>query len=773
MKIKFLLGIMAVLFVGIQSWFTYLEFRYPYLGINLEKNQRNEWVIESLDKESGAYQLDVQVGDVVRSVEGEDPERHFTVRKWNVLEQASSFEIVRNGERKVITTGHVNNSRELFTLLFMGELVAIGTALVIYFKIRHSRSATLLSILFLFIGMTFMSVGASVRGDLLGKLVINYFFMAIPITFLHFLVVFFREKGGFAFQSKYFKYLYMMIAPFVLVRLISTSPRTENFFNSLFSKIGVIVFVIGIAGIFFLLSYVYIKYRKEKSDLSAMIQTVWCSLIISFLPVVCLSFVPNLIFGKEWVSSLYTSWFVMIFPMTFAYLIATKQLFDIHIVLRRFLYTTIISAGPSFAISLFLFIVLPNEATISNIALTFVFSLLLFSLILYSLENVTTKLEAVLFPKKYYLRKVLGNISKNAGKISGPRELKEMILADIVNALQVRGGAIALLSSRSVETIPEGDIDVEEVERFIVSGMFEHPRYIFMKIISNEEHSIYLVVTRKKTNSRLGYEEVQWLNLIISYLAVSLENVHLIRKMTLRMEQLMAQIPNEQVAGDVAWFRKLTFELQEKERSRIATDLHDTTLQDLFFLKRRLAALLNKLAVSPEDKRQAENLIDYIEIINTNLRQSCFELHPYLLQEIGLVGTIRKVVEREMPFCAFDIDFKAEGVSAIEELDMDTKRHLFRIFQELLNNAKKHSQASKVQFYLAAKRESLHFIYKDDGVGFEANQTATREIGASGFGMEQLKSRVLHLNGHFELMTGKGRGVGIYITLPGKEGLSA
>src|SRR5690606_27144315 len=134
----------------------------------------------------------------------------------------------------------------------------------------------------------------------------------------------------------------------------------------------------------------------------------------------------------------------------------------------------------------------------------------------------------------------------------------------------------------------------------------------------------------------------------------------------------------------------ITFELQERERLRIATDIHDTTMQDLFFLKRRLTTLLGKYDWTPEDKEQIKSLIDYVEIINTNLRQNCFELHPFLLQEVGLVRTIRKVIEQEEPVCSFEIDFQVRNVELIESQSLDTRRHLFRMVQEFLNNAKKH-----------------------------------------------------------------------------------
>lgn len=342
-----------------------------------------------------------------------------------------------------------------------------------------------------------------------------------------------------------------------------------------------------------------------------------------------------------------------------------------------------------------------------------------------------------------------------------------------MGTLQVFGGAIVFKYKGTWEIISEGDIDASQIKQIINAETFEHPNFTCIEINRHQEYTSYLIMTRKKTNTLLGLEDIQWLNLIISYLSVSLENVYLIRKLTLKLEQLAAQLPNQQASSDFIWFRKLTFELQEKERTRIATDLHDTTMQDLFFLKKRLQSLLGKYAFRMEDVEQMRSIIDYVEIINTNLRQSCFELHPYLLQEIGLVQTIRKVVDQETLLSPFHIEFTVQGADIIESKDLEMKKHLFRIVQELLNNAKKHSEASTIRLSLSAGHDSIELLYEDDGVGFDPEVISAREIGVSGIGIEQLKSRVLYLNGRMEMDSQHGRGVTVRITFPIKEVKSA
>ncbi|MBP1992916.1 sensor histidine kinase [Paenibacillus eucommiae] len=467
----------------------------------------------------------------------------------------------------------------------------------------------------------------------------------------------------------------------------------------------------------------------------------------------------------------YTSLFILFLPISFAYLIASNQLYDIGLVVRRFVYAGMIAVVPCGIFAAANAVAFPNDTDLKHLMFTFLLPVILLSVVLYSMEYMTTKFEGFLFPRKFILNSALKKISKSLGAISSFRDLKDIVLVDIVNTLEVMGGAIVIKFQDEMETILEGDMNKKEVEQLVASGAFEeHAFYTCIEINHHEEYTAYLIMTRKKTNTLLGKEELQWLNLIISYLAVSMENVHLIRKMTSKLQQLASQLPDEQAAQDIQWFRKLMFELQEEERIRIATDLHDTTMQDLFFLKRRFVDLLEKYIMNQEDKDHLNNIINFIELINTGLRQSCFELHPHLLQEVGLILTVQRLLEKESYHCPFTIEFTGDKAFAIENRDLVTKKHIFRIVQELLNNAKKHSQATEVQFRMTVETGFFCLSYEDDGVGFaESSTPPSKPFKLTGIGMEQVKSRVLFLGGDIELHSKLTGGVHFRITIPMKE----
>jgi two-component system sensor histidine kinase ComP len=625
--------------------------------------------------------------------------------------------------------------------------------------------------LFFTIGCIFASLGPSIRGDAVGKLVIFSAIMMLPVVFLHFLKSFFEERGSVEIRIKSLAVQYAIVA-------LAAAGQLCYFFDSIAYYVfrfslyfTLIYYVAGVALILFYLIAIYIKYRHHH-QLKLIVKTILISIVISFSPLVLFSFIPKLLFRHEWIGSIYTAWFVLFFPISFAYLILSKQLFDIDIVLRRVLFTITISLVPSTLLSLVFAI--QAEHYLEKIGIHFLITLAVMSLVLYSLEYLTTKLEKIMFPRKHFLQASLKKIAKNLSSVTTFRQMKEIILSDIVGTMQVYGGAIVFELPDSIEVISEGAISAEEIERLLrEQKLRNHPDYHTFEINRHEEYTSYFVMTRKKTNAMLGREEIQWLNLILSYLSVSLENVYLIRKLNMKTHEIAAQLTNEQEWQDLVWLRKSMFQLQERERVRIANDLHDTTMQDIFFVMRKVKSLF-KISQNGEAQKQLTDVITHLELINMNLRQCCFELNPHLIQNIGLSGALQNFVDAEQGLSPFELNYAFEGTGSLERLDLETKRHIFRIVQELITNAKKHAGASAVSVKLSASGGSLLIQYEDDGSGFDQNAGAARGLlTSSGLGLEQMRTRILHLGGRLEMQSAPGEGVKATILIPILKGVSA
>ena len=696
------------------------------------------------------------------------------IPKWHTVEQANSIQVYRGNE--TLQFEYTNGKPRFYDLstLIRGT-VCLVLAWIIWRKMGNSPSARMLAAVFLTGGVIFLSQGASIRNDALGKITISTFMMILPVCFLQFLLHFLKEKSNLPLAPILFK-MHFILYPIIVLTAIFKIPY---FYDSVwtypiyrFSPIlSLGFFTIALLGNIILLAYLYLKYRHTGDNLSSLIKTIWFALLFSFLPITVLSLIPQILGKSDVIDAVYTSWFLLLFPASFAYLIASDQLYDIGLVLRRLLFGCILAVVPSALLSGLFTLSFYRTVQKEQVIFLFFACVLTLSLMLYFTEHLVTRLETVFFPRRAMLNTSLKKISKNLSTVSTMRDLKDIFLNDMVQTLEVQGGAIVFRYPDSVEVLSAGEVDEDQVKELLAAGtLLQDDRYTCKEISHTEESTSYLVMTRKRTNVLLSKEERHWLGLITSYLEVSMENVHLIRTLTNQLQDLSTKFSNSASAEEFQWFRKVMFELQEEERIRIAADLHDTTMQDLFFLKRRFAALMERFAMNPEEKQNLDNILKFVDLINASLRQSCFELNPHLLREIGLVRTLNQYLEKEAYTTPFKILFDTEdGVEQVEQETPVTKKHILRIVQELLNNAKKHSEASVVSFHFSMEGDRYLLVYEDNGVGIGAETKETRRIGESGIGLEQMKGRVLLLQGTFTITAMPQGGTRITIVIPVQE----
>ncbi len=771
MRNKVFFGILLIIFCVVQLWFMSITFKTPIQGIVVEFNELNQTEVSMLYENNNAIQNGLRLNDIILTIDGMPAEDYFTVKKWRTIEQANGIEYLRDGKTYSMNFKNTQSSPIFDFFPLVGEVISFALAFLLYRNLKKSRSALYLSMLFVIIGFIFMCLGASSRGDALGKIIIGTLVTVLPILFLHFLIVFLKEKTGISFSTKLFKFMYISVAILCLPKLLffSDSAYIYPVYSSILN-INIFIMIVGILASLAYLVYIYYKFRKSESYILSIIKTVFWSLIISFSPIISLSMLPLMLFGHEWANSFVTGWFVLFFPLTFAYLILTKKLYDVDLIIRRILFTILLALIPSLLITFILSYVIHPESSGNQFLYSFMVTLTIMSVILYWLEYITNKIEKIMFPRRYYLHIGLNKVAKDLRSITQFGQLKDIILKDIATILHAEGAALVLIYSDNSEFILEGTMDKEIVEKELAVPDADK-QYFQLEVTKHEDYTCYLVIGHKKNGTFISKEEQDWLRLITTYLAVSLENIYLIRKLSVKLEQLAGQLPNEQSARDFVWFRKLMFELQEKERIRIANDLHDTTMQDLFFLKRKLGAIRDSFASGNETYQELDKQVEYVETINMSLRYSCFELHPHLLNEIGLIGTINKLVKEEQLHSDYEIHFYSNDTDKIEAWPQETHRHLFRVVQELLTNAKKHSEAKHVYLALGIERNFFYLHYEDDGVGVDLKQPLDTSV--SGMGLNQLRSRVYYLNGQFTMQSEKGKGVQISIQIPISEEMTA
>ena len=224
---------------------------------------------------------------------------------------------------------------------------------------------------------------------------------------------------------------------------------------------------------------------------------------------------------------------------------------------------------------------------------------------------------------------------------------------------------------------------------------------------------------------------------------------------------------NEKSTSD---FNQKIIEAQEKERKRISLELHDTIAQNL-----RAIQLLTSQAFSTEDESSGnpelkKQILDLESKSIIDIRTLCYNLTPPDLDRKDLRAALSH-------FCStFARDTKIECSLVITEdcdfsvYSSEDQLNIFRLIQEALNNAAKHSKADEITVVMRKdvnnENEQLRILITDDGVGFNLESASFLD---SHFGLKGMKERTKFLNGTLKINTAPEEGTEVQITIPYKE----
>ncbi|MDA8067361.1 MAG: GAF domain-containing sensor histidine kinase [Actinomycetota bacterium] len=200
----------------------------------------------------------------------------------------------------------------------------------------------------------------------------------------------------------------------------------------------------------------------------------------------------------------------------------------------------------------------------------------------------------------------------------------------------------------------------------------------------------------------------------------------------------------------------------EQERARWARELHDETLQNLAALQIAIAGQLR--ARDPES--MARFMTEASEQLGTeiqNLRTLIAELRPAALDDLGLEAAIHALAERTMQqglAVRLSIDLNRDYREGGGRLAKELETGIYRVAQETLTNARKHSAATRAELDLWEGDGQIHLTVQDNGHGFDpASRTA-------GFGLTGIRERVDLLGGELEISSAPGRGTTVSVSIP-------
>ena len=199
-----------------------------------------------------------------------------------------------------------------------------------------------------------------------------------------------------------------------------------------------------------------------------------------------------------------------------------------------------------------------------------------------------------------------------------------------------------------------------------------------------------------------------------------------------------------------------------EERNRLARDLHDAVSQTLFSLTLTAEAASELLDRDTEAARaQLAEVRRLAAEAREEMRSLVFQLRPADLEADGLVATLRKHVDVLGRVHAADVELTVRGQT---EPDAPVQRELYRIAQEALQNALKHSGAGRIGVELDLDPALIRLVVTDDGAGFDP---ADPRVRSQHLGVTVMAERARAVGGRLDLRSAPGRGTTVTAEVPG------
>lgn len=222
------------------------------------------------------------------------------------------------------------------------------------------------------------------------------------------------------------------------------------------------------------------------------------------------------------------------------------------------------------------------------------------------------------------------------------------------------------------------------------------------------------------------------------------------------MQELQAEMQRQLLESSL--------EVQEVERRRIAKDLHDEVGAMLSVTKMSFNQLLKKLNTSAELTEHGKSTKEFLEESISQVRRISRELVPSTLEDFGLMSAIDEFIQKIHIASGVLFIFNHEGIEENQRFDKKIELTIYRIAQELVNNALKHAEAEEITLKLMAQGNKIIFIFTDNGKGFDL--AAVKKDPKSGLGLRNIESRLSVVNGTFTIKSSIGQGTNTKIEIP-------
>jgi len=295
--------------------------------------------------------------------------------------------------------------------------------------------------------------------------------------------------------------------------------------------------------------------------------------------------------------------------------------------------------------------------------------------------------------------------------------------------------------NREVVVLPDGKLDDPRYQYIPELRGKEFTSMLSVPVVSRSGALIGVFNVHTRDRREFGHRDVEFLRLTASLVADAIEHANLFHALADKEAALEALM-------------RRTIEVQEEERRRVATEIHDGVTQQLVSIWYRLQACGRALRGDPDRaERELGAARGLVDEAFTEARVAIHDLRPAVLDDLGLSAGLRALALRHLEGeVGLELDIE-DGVS----LPPHQEVALYRIAQEAVTNIRKHAGAGHVGMRLHDDGRQVDLVIEDDGRGFDP--TASRPSGPrTAFGLAGMTERASLIGGGLTIRSAPGRG---------------
>ena len=228
------------------------------------------------------------------------------------------------------------------------------------------------------------------------------------------------------------------------------------------------------------------------------------------------------------------------------------------------------------------------------------------------------------------------------------------------------------------------------------------------------------------------------------------------RELLLKQAQQKA---NEEIFNLMMSQQSIIDESRNKEKKRLAQDLHDGVLGRMFGLRLNLDSLNS--STEPDAPQKRNELLNELKTIEQDIREISHDLNREKLVLINnFVSIVHNLLEEQKSLHAAEVTYHIDTIINWDKIGNAIKINMYRILQEGLQNINKYAGAKNITVEISGDSENVFLKIQDDGIGFDVNKKS------KGIGMQNMISRTHDCQGIIDITSKKDNGTTIVITIP-------